>query len=54
MSDDEDQMLRLERHRYGEPEPKGTRFDRDVVYAVLGLVVVVLAILVATGAVPIG
>ena len=54
MSDDEDQMLRLERHRYGEREPKGARFDRDVGYAVLGLLVVVLAILIAVGAVPIG
>jgi hypothetical protein len=54
MSDEKDQMLRPAVHRYqAPPESKETRLDKEVAYAVLALVVVVLAILIATGTVPI-
>ena len=46
-------MLRSGGHRYRAPEPRVTRLHKDVAYAVLGLVVVVVAFLIATGAVPI-
>jgi hypothetical protein len=54
MSDEKDPMLRPDGHRYEAPESRDTRINKEVAYGVLGLVVVVLAILVATGAVTIG
>ena len=53
MSDDDDPMLRPDGHRYDAPEPRRTTVDKEIVYAVLGIVVVGLALLIATGAVPI-
>ena len=50
---DDDPMLRPDGHRYEKPESRETTLSKEVVYAVLGLVVVVLAILIATGTVPI-
>ena len=46
-------MLKPDGHRYDAPESKDTRINKEVAYAVLALVVVVLAILIATGTVPI-
>ena len=54
MNDDQNEpMLRPDGHRYQEPESRETTVGKEVVYAVLGLVVVVLAVLIATGTVPI-
>jgi hypothetical protein len=53
MSEKKDQMLRPDGYRYEPRESKETRLGKEVAYAVLGLVVVVLAILIATGTVPI-
>jgi hypothetical protein len=52
-NDDDEPMLRPDGHRYQKPESRETTLSKEVVYAVLGLVVVILAILIATGAVPI-
>ena len=54
MSDDQDDpMLRPDGHRYDKPESRDTTVSKEVVYGVLGLLVVVIAILIATGTVPI-
>ncbi len=53
MSDDDDPMLRPDGHRYEAPESRDTTVNKEVVYAVLGMVVVGLALLIATGTVPI-
>ena len=54
MGDDHDEpLVRPDGHRYEKPESRETTVSKEVVYAVLGLVVVVLAVLIATGAVPI-
>ncbi|MGC4112912.1 MAG: hypothetical protein QM747_21345 [Nocardioides sp.] len=50
---DDDPMLKPDGHRYERPESRETTFSKEVVYAVLGLLVVVIAILIATGTVPI-
>jgi hypothetical protein len=52
MSEKKEQTVRSDGHRYQSPEWKETRLAREAAYAVLGLVVVVLAILIATGTVP--
>jgi hypothetical protein len=53
MSDENDPMLKPDGHRYEAPESKDSRVNKEVAYVVLGLLVVVLAILIATGTVPI-
>jgi hypothetical protein len=50
---DDDPMLRPDGHRYEKPESRTTTVSKEVVYAVLGLLVVVIAVLIATGTVPI-
>jgi hypothetical protein len=50
---DDDPMLRPDGHRYEKPESRDTTVSKEIVYAVLGLVVIVVAILIATGTVPI-
>jgi hypothetical protein len=52
-NDDEDPMLRPDGHRYEKPESRETTVSKEVVYAVMGILVLVLAILIATGRVPI-
>jgi hypothetical protein len=52
MSEKKDQMLRPDRHRYQVDASRQTRLNKDIAYAVLALVVVVLAILIATEALP--
>jgi hypothetical protein len=52
-NDEDDPMLKPDGHRYESPESKDTRINKEVAYAVLGLVVIVLAVLIATGTVPI-
>jgi hypothetical protein len=46
-------MLRPDGPRYERPESGQTRGSKEVVYGVLGLLVVILALLIATGTVPI-
>ena len=54
MSDDQEEpMLKPDGHRYEKPESDETRINKEVAYLVLGLLVVVLAVLIATGTVPI-
>ena len=53
MSDENDPMLKPDGHRYEAPESRETTVDKEIVYAVLAVVAVILAALVATGAVPI-
>jgi hypothetical protein len=54
MSDDqEDPMLKPDGHRYEKPESRETTVSKEVVYGVLGLLVVIIAILIATGTVQI-
>jgi hypothetical protein len=50
---DDDPMLRPDGHRYEKPESRETTVSKEVVYGVLGLLVVIIAILIATGTVPI-
>ncbi|MBO0845169.1 MAG: hypothetical protein J2P22_07115 [Nocardioides sp.] len=52
-NDDDEPMLREDGHRYEKPESRETTVSKEVVYAVLGVVVVVIALLIATGTVPI-
>ena len=53
MTDDDDPMLKPDGHRYEKPESRDTEINKEIAYGVLGLVVVVLAVLIATGTVPI-
>ena len=50
---DDDPMLRPDGHRYEKPESRETTVSKEIVYAVLGVVVLVIAVLIATGTVPI-
>ena len=52
-NDDSDPMLKPDGHRYEAPESRETRINKEVAYAVLGILVMVLAVLIATGTVPI-
>ena len=54
MSDDQDErMSRPDGHRYDAPESDEDRVSKEWSYLALGLVVVVLLLLIATGIVPI-
>ena len=46
-------MLKPDGHRYEKPESRETTVSKEVVYAVLGVLVLVIAVLIATGTVPI-
>jgi hypothetical protein len=50
---DDDPMLKPDGHRYEKPESRETTVSKEVVYGILGAVVVIIAILIATGKVPI-
>jgi hypothetical protein len=50
---DDDPMLRPDGHRYEKPESRDTTVNKEIVYAVLGVLVLVIAVLIATGTVPI-
>ena len=52
-NEDEEPMLKPDGHRYEKPESRETTVSKEVVYGALGLLVVVIAILIATGSVPI-
>jgi uncharacterized integral membrane protein len=54
MTDEDDERLaREDGHRYDAPESEETRANKEWVYAVLGVLVLVLLVLVATGTVQI-
>ena len=54
MSDDDDKrMMRPDGHRYDAPESDEDRRSKGWDYALLGIVVVVILFLIATGKVPI-
>ena len=50
---DDDRPSRWEGHRYDAPESDESRQSKEWVYAVLGIIVLVLIALIATGKVPI-
>ena len=50
---DDDPMLKPDGHRYEQPESRETTVNKEIVYAVLGVLVLVIAVLIATGTVPI-
>ena len=50
MTDDDDERLgRPDGHRYDAPESDESRVSKEWVYAVLGILVLVLMVLIATG-----
>ena len=51
--DDDNRMARPDGHRYDAPESEEDRRSKGWDYAVLGILVIVLMVLVATGVVPI-
>jgi len=53
MSDDDERMMRPDGHRYDAPESDEDRSSKSWDYAILGILVAVLLVLVATGVVPI-
>ena len=53
MSNDDERMFRPDGHRYDAPESDDERRSKSWDYAVLGILVVVILVLVATGVVPI-
>ena len=53
MADDDDRMARPDGHRYDAPESEEDRRSKGWDYLILGILVVVLMVLIATGKVPI-
>ena len=51
--DDDERLARPDGHRYDAPESDESRWGKEWSYAALGLLVVVLLLLIATGKVPI-
>lgn len=51
--DENDPLLKTDGHRYDAPESRDAWINKEVAYAVLGILVLVLAVLIATGRVPI-
>jgi hypothetical protein len=49
----DEQLGRQDGHRYDAPESDEDRINKEWAYAALGLLVVVLLVLIATGKVPI-
>jgi hypothetical protein len=49
VNDDDERLARPDGHRYDAPESEETRVGKEWTYAVLGLLVVVILILIATG-----
>jgi hypothetical protein len=50
-NEDEERLARPDGHRYDAPESDDTRISKEWAYAALGLLVLVLLVLVATGTV---
>ena len=53
MTDDDERFVRPDGHRYEAPESDETRISKEWAYAALGLLVLVLLVLIATGTVQI-
>jgi hypothetical protein len=53
MTDDDERFGRPDGHRYDAPESDDDRTSKEWVYAVLGVLVLVLLVLIATGTVQI-
>jgi hypothetical protein len=53
MTDDDERFVRPDGHRYDAPESDESRISKEWAYAALGLLVLVLLVLIATGTVPI-
>jgi hypothetical protein len=53
MADDDEPMARPDGHRYDAPESDDDRRSKSWDYAILGILVVVILLLIATGKVPI-
>ncbi len=53
MTDDDERMGRPDGHRYDAPESDDDRVSKEWAYLALGILVLVLMVLVATGTVPI-
>jgi hypothetical protein len=54
MDDKQDERLsRQDGHRYDAPESDDDRISKEWAYAALGLLVVILLVLIATGKVPV-
>lgn len=53
VDEDEERFARPDGHRYDAPEPDERRISKEWNYAALGLLVVVLMVLIATGTVQI-
>ena len=51
--DDEERFTRPDGHRYDAPESDESRISKEWAYAVLGVLVLVLLVLIATGTVQI-
>lgn len=51
--DDDDRLARPDGHRYEAPEPKEETTSKGISYAVLGVLVLVILLLIATGTVQI-
>ncbi len=51
--DDEERFAREDGHRYDAPESDESRVSKEWVYGVLGILVLVLMVLIATGTVQI-
>ncbi|MFC5177570.1 hypothetical protein [Nocardioides taihuensis] len=50
-NEDEERLARPDGHRYDAPESDDTRISKEWAYAALGLLVLALLVLVATGTV---
>jgi hypothetical protein len=51
MTDDDERMGRPDGHRYDEPESDDERVSKEWAYLALGILVLVLMVLIATGTV---
>ncbi len=53
VDEDDERMARPDGHRYDAPESEESRSSKEWTYAVLGILVVLLMVLIATGKVQI-
>ena len=53
MANDDDSYARPDGHRYDSPESDDERSSKSWDYAILGILVIVILVLIATGVVPI-
>jgi hypothetical protein len=53
VTDEDEKYARPDGHRYDSPEPGDERRSKGWDYAILGILVIIILVLVATGVVPI-